>query len=46
MQHWLVWSLTYTIGTPLTLRHYLPAVFEDLLGPAMLEDEFWMFVKK
>jgi hypothetical protein len=43
---WLVWSLTYTIGTPQTLRHYLPTVFEALLRYSSSEDDFWMFVKK
>jgi hypothetical protein len=46
MHDWLIWSLTYTIGTPQTLRHYLPAVFEELLRYSTIEDEFWMFVKK
>src|SRR5688572_3521937 len=43
---WLVWTLTYSIGTPRTLRHYLPTVFEGLLRYTLIEDDFWMFVKK
>ena len=46
MHDWLIWSLTYTIGTPQTLRHYLPTVFEELLRLTSIEDDFWMFVKK
>jgi hypothetical protein len=43
---WLVWTLTYSIGTPQTLRHYLPTVFEGLLRYISIEDDFWMFVEK
>ncbi|MBL8661473.1 MAG: hypothetical protein JNM29_01550 [Candidatus Odyssella sp.] len=42
---WFVWCLITTIGTPQTLRHYLPGIVAELLH-APVEDDWWMFVDK
>lgn len=42
---WFVWSLITTIGTPQTLRHYLPGIVAELLHVPD-DNDWWMFIEK